>query len=634
MSNAMQAIFRFVRANFACAAFALKPIGILGGAILYLLISISVPPLGVLLLILVYQQIEPAVRRIWPHDLAFILRVYRRIRAAVCNIWPHDSGFAWTVIGFPALVAILNTIGILYGILGLGDSFYDTPILTLTAVLIWVAGLSLFTDGLQQVKELIVWGVVTYDRIVSVAFSFIYGLFELLPKPLARLLGISISLGGCAFASFEWAHYILRKGAEPRKIQGVAEHLLMTLVWFAGLLIVLTFFLVLRRYRDVRAKFGGDTIPRLDAFEPLVSSGAGAATRVAHLSDLHIPWQDRLTEDGHWDDRVLENCVAQLVLENAKSPLTAIVFSGDITDTGHEEAWRKFIQQFDAFKDRIVLAPGNHDLNIVGYGVPSIFLVSDEKHAAGRWKRMKAFMDSSVALMGNRAQVWRDGVLDPLPNAWAMLENNATLHGTQRLQAAFDLFPLVVTVPQGGATCVFLVWNTVRTSMLALNNSYGNIGDKPLDNFKRISKLLEETGQPQPIHVMHHKLGLPVKKLQKGKPEESQCIIGILWAGLRHVAQLAGMTMTNAQKVAFQIMKDDYTVVLHGHHHATFTGQLKKADKVMHVISAPSTTLGAEYFVDQRRPPSGFDLLTLAPTSSGWALAQLPEQINTDRNCL
>jgi hypothetical protein len=268
-------------------------------------------------------------------------------------------------------------------------------------------------------------------------------------------------------------------------------------------------------------------------------------------------------------------------------------------------------------------------LNIVGYGVPSIFLVSDEKHAAGRWTRMKAFMDSSIVLMGNRAQVWHDGVLEPLPNAWVKLKNNAALRGTERLQAAFDLFPLVVTVPQGGASCVFLVWNTVRTSMLALNNSYGNIGDKPLDNFTRISKLLEEMGHPPPIHVMHHKVGLPVKKLQKEKHEEGQCIIAILWAGIRHVTQLAGMTMANARKVASQIMTGDYTVVLHGHHHATFTGQLKKNDNVMHVISAPSTTLGAEYYADQPRSPSGFDLLTLAPTPSGWALAHVPDQINT-----
>lgn len=404
------------------------------------------------------------------------------------------------------------------------------------------------------------------DRMVAVSVSFSYGLFEPLPKVLARSLSLIFFLVIPSGALYATTRYIISARLSSSEAEGVARHLFVTSAWFVCELIALVVLLGVRRYIIARRRFLGDTIPRLEEFKPLQVPFVGEIIRVAHLSDLHIPWKVKLTEEGQWDPGILDDCVVHLRLQEKEAPLAAIVFSGDVTDTGHPDAWQKFIINFKEYKNQVVLAPGNHDLNIVGYGVPSIFLVSDKLGCAGRWVRMKAFMDSAVMLMGNRAQVWTGTKLEPLIIAWHNLERNTQLYGKARLQAAFDLFPLVVTVAGQGASHDFVVWNTVRTSTLALNNSYGNIGRKQLENFKKLSAYLYQGGENKSsIHVMHHKLGLPLKKLKSKNSSESRCIVESFLKGIKHVAQLAGMTMDNAQKVVPEIMKGDCTVVLHGH---------------------------------------------------------------------
>nr|WP_254451966.1 DUF4123 domain-containing protein [Duganella vulcania] len=177
---------------------------------------------------------------------------------------------------------------------------------------------------------------------------------------------------------------------------------------------------------------------------------AGNRIYVAHLSDLHIPCGTRLTEDEPWEDDILQKCSNTLAAKDKEQPLAAIVFSGDITDTGRPGAWQTFESSFGAYKDRIVMAPGNHDLNIVGYGALSILLVRDKSGAEGRWTRMEAFMKTAIVMMGDRAQVWQDGKLVPLTDAWERVLN-CKPNLRKALQFANDLFPLVVTVSEDQA---------------------------------------------------------------------------------------------------------------------------------------------------------------------------------------
>lgn len=563
-----------------------------------------------------------------PVIIVFGLMAREQWRIATESIWPHDSDRAWIVLGFPAMVAALNAYGIFYGLVGLTNALQKSLVLNAIIIIPLISYFLVNSKRRQELAGLLIWVIEICDRSVTVATSFSYGLLEPMPKVLARFLNAACFLAIPSAALYLITKYISSIELAGSEAKDLANHFFVTTALIIFVLIALFVTLGTRRYIISRPRFLGDTIPRLEQFEPLPGILARETIRVAHLSDLHIPRKTKLTEEGKWDSRVLDDCVTHLRLQEKQAQLTAIVFSGDITDTGHPDAWKKFNDKFQEFKSLIVLAPGNHDLNIIGYGVPSIFLVGDKLGCAGRWVRMKAFMDSAVMLMDDRAQVWSGGKLEKLTDAWVTLQGNSELSGKDRLQASFDLFPLVVTVPGQGESKNFIVWNTVRTSTLALNNSYGTISQRQLDNFEKISDYLSrDTKTKSSIHVMHHKLGLPLRKLKSKNNTEIRCIAGRASRSMKQIVQLAGMTMLNAQKVVPTIMKGDCTVVLHGHHHASFYGQLAQNEKIMHVISAPSTTLGTEFYTDLPRSGLGFDMLDLAKTSGGWALAQKPFRV-------
>jgi hypothetical protein len=141
-----------------------------------------------------------------------------------------------------------------------------------------------------------------------------------------------------------------------------------------------------------------------------------------------------------------------------------------------------------------------------------------------------------------------------------------------------------------------VVWNTVRASPLAINNSLGEIGEGQLKRYRDIYNS-GKLGRKNLVHLMHHKLALPSSGLTWGKRIESGCSYfkwPFVWFS-RHV-QMAGMVLTNAGEVVTELKNNNcHSVVLHGHHHSRFSGALQVNSKsVATVVSACSSTLGAE----------------------------------------
>jgi hypothetical protein len=94
---------------------------------------------------------------------------------------------------------------------------------------------------------------------------------------------------------------------------------------------------------------------------------------------------------------------------------------------------------------------------------------------------------------------------------------------------------------------------------------------------------------------MHHKLGYP----ENGLISPSKGI----FTNIRSFLQRLGMVMINADEVVDAISKKDISsVVLHGHHHASFEGQIG----ALQVFSAPSSTLGAELTHGKSKKPGTF----------------------------
>jgi hypothetical protein len=101
--------------------------------------------------------------------------------------------------------------------------------------------------------------------------------------------------------------------------------------------------------------------------------------RIAHLSDIHVVggrYGFRI-ESGRsgtrGNDRLLRT-LARLDEIHAEDPLDAILITGDITDAGLSTEWAEFhdaLAKHPRLAERVLVIPGNHDLNIVDRANPA-----------------------------------------------------------------------------------------------------------------------------------------------------------------------------------------------------------------------------------------------------------------------
>lgn len=526
------------------------------------------------------------------------------------------------------LTAIVGVFMLIYSLVGLSLSLTIHWLIAVFGVVLLLY--TCLPTQRKQVNEVFEWAYLGFDRrIVAIVSAFFHGTHEAAAS--SRQVAITwLSWGVLAALPISVLVASIPTLLSYKSIETTAEHISISLtalpVVFATLLLLRA---ILRFVRTPKVDSG---IPRIQGFTFPSGPAFVGDLGIAHLSDLHIPHDGKLTEKAEWRPNLLDRCVVALDAAHKVKPLGAVVFSGDVTDTGHEFAWESFVSKFAPYKERSILAPGNHDLNIVGYGVPSIFLVADEQHMGGRWKRLCNYMEVASKVMDTRADVWSGDALTPLASAWNEVKNRAEKNAIRQYQATVELFPFVVSVPEMGEHVKFIVWNTVRSSALALNNSYGNVGEEQFANFKAIARhFAEETEQVSYIHVMHHKLGFPTAPLLRhnnGHSADSACgFVTALFRALKHRAQIAGMVMLNASSTINIVAHGGSSVVLHGHHHASFWGKIEHQGKTMHVVSAPSTTLGTEMSESGCPVGLGFDVLEITTTAGGCALAAPPSRM-------
>ncbi len=105
----------------------------------------------------------------------------------------------------------------------------------------------------------------------------------------------------------------------------------------------------------------------------------GRTWRIAHLSDMHVVGERygfRLESgrSGPRGNERLSRLLAELETLHASDPLDAIVVSGDMTDAGRSSEWAEFLDavlRHPRLAERMLIIPGNHDLNIVDRANPA-----------------------------------------------------------------------------------------------------------------------------------------------------------------------------------------------------------------------------------------------------------------------
>jgi predicted MPP superfamily phosphohydrolase len=132
--------------------------------------------------------------------------------------------------------------------------------------------------------------------------------------------------------------------------------------------------------------------------------------RIAHLSDVHIV-ADRYgfrLESGRLGPRGnvrLRRLLAELDALNANRPLDVVLISGDLTDAGLASEWAEFfdmIAPYPRLVERMLILPGNHDLNIVDRSNPARMDLPGSPNIRLRQLRMLSAMD---AVQGKRVNV-------------------------------------------------------------------------------------------------------------------------------------------------------------------------------------------------------------------------------------
>lgn len=153
------------------------------------------------------------------------------------------------------------------------------------------------------------------------------------------------------------------------------------------------------------------TMPQLrDLDQFTVHSDAGRAWRVAHLSDIHVVgerfgFRIESGRSGPRGNERLSRVFELLAAIHADKPFDAILITGDLTDAGRSAEWSELFSVLAAYPsiaERILILPGNHDLNIVDRANPARL---DLPTSPTRKLRRLRFLSAVDALQGERVRV-------------------------------------------------------------------------------------------------------------------------------------------------------------------------------------------------------------------------------------
>ncbi len=109
------------------------------------------------------------------------------------------------------------------------------------------------------------------------------------------------------------------------------------------------------------------------------SYDADRTWRIAHLSDIHVVgerygFRIESGRAGPRGNERLSRLLALLDSVHASNPLDMILITGDMTDAGRSAEWSELLDALTVYPrlaERVLILPGNHDLNIVDRANPA-----------------------------------------------------------------------------------------------------------------------------------------------------------------------------------------------------------------------------------------------------------------------
>jgi predicted MPP superfamily phosphohydrolase len=308
----------------------------------------------------------------------------------------------------------------------------------------------------------------------------------------------------------------------------------------------------------------------------------GCTWRIAHLSDLHVVGERYgfRIESGRGgprgNDRV-ERIMTRLEVIDRNQSLDFVLVSGDLTDAGLATEWAEFLDvlaRHPALASRMVVVPGNHDLNIVDRANPARL---DLPLSIGKRLRQMRTLSAIAAVQGDRVRVvdpvsgqlarTLNEALAPHRSSIAAFMENGGLRRSVRLRRLFDdQFPMILP-PDTEEGLGIAILNSNDEAHFSFTNALGMIS---LEQERRLAAAAGAYPRARWVIALHHHL---------------------LEYPMREVAfsERVGTALVNGSWFVRKLEPfASQTVVMHGHRHIDWIGSCGG----LKIVSAPSPVMG------------------------------------------
>jgi predicted MPP superfamily phosphohydrolase len=346
----------------------------------------------------------------------------------------------------------------------------------------------------------------------------------------------------------------------------------------------------------------------LDRTDFATPAGTARTWRVAHLSDIHIVgerygFRIESGRAGPSGNGRLAALLRRLDTIHAEAPLDLVLITGDITDAGRSAEWAEFfdlVLRHPALRDRILILPGNHDINVVDRANPARL---DLPLSPGRRLREMRALSGIAAVQGQRVRVVDlakgrlgaplDEFLAGHAADIAAFADRGTLRLSARLERVWaESFPMVLP-PADDEGLGVIVLNSTAQTHFSFTNALGLV---PAEQAAALHAVAKQYPRARWIVALHHHL---VEYPTRAKA----------------LSERVGTALINGSWFVRQLRRfGRRIVVMHGHRHVDWIGRCGD----LQIVSAPSPVMEA-----RDSEPTSFLIHTLAAGPDG-ALDLLP----------
>jgi predicted MPP superfamily phosphohydrolase len=334
--------------------------------------------------------------------------------------------------------------------------------------------------------------------------------------------------------------------------------------------------------------------------------------RVVHLSDVHIVGERygfRLESgrSGPRGNERFERLLARLDEIDAEKRLDHILISGDITDAGRSAEWAEFftaILRHPRLAGRILIIPGNHDINVVDRTNPARL---DFPTSPGRRLREMRALSGIAAVQASRVHVvdlakrridrTLERALSPHADDIAAFADTGKLRLSMKLATLWaECFPMILP-PETEDGLGFVLLNSTALTHFSFTNALGLMSS---EQSRGMHLALRQFPKATFVVALHHHLVEYPKRASA-------------------LSERIGTALVNGSWFVRQLQRHSRRiVVMHGHRHIDWIGRCG----LLRIVSAPSPVMES-----RDDGTTCFYIHTLGVDQAGHFLLAEPEKV-------